>query len=308
MAGKLRSVGEALIKIPAWAVSGIAKKINVFKESAEKQPAFDAESALIRQIHLVYSVCQNRTYEGYENELQGLSYGLEDIQELVKRTEVIDDRKYGLFLSALINNTIQQGDTLTLDLKYPLDYVGHRLKQGGRLVLKGVQGNYTGSEACGGLIELLSEAGDYVGQGMSQGMIIARKKVGNYAGAGMKGGILEIMAAAGNYAGKEMEDGTINIYAAAGEDVAHCMRGGKIIAHKMPGNYAGRGMKGGTLDLLDGAGDYTGYEMHDGTIIVYKKTGQQTGANRHGGLIKLLAGYKSIGPAAKMSTAHILNS
>lgn len=307
MAGRLRYVGGTLIKIPVWAINGLAKKINASKASAEKQPAFDAESALVRQLHLVYSVCQNRTYEGYENELRGLRYSLEDIQELARRTEVIDDRKYGLFLSALVNSVIQPGDTLTLDLKCSLDYVGHKLKQG-RLVLSGAQGNYTGSEACGGLIELLSEAGDYAGQGMSKGMIIARKKIGNCAGAGMKGGILEIMAAAGNSAGKEMEDGTINLYAAAGEDVAQCMRGGKILAHKIPGNYAGRGMKGGTLDLLDGAGNYTGYEMQDGTIIVHKKAGQQTGANRHGGIIRMLARYKSIGPAAKMSTAQIMNS
>ncbi len=67
----------------------------------------------------------------------------------------------GLFISAAINKTIKEDDTVTLDfssLGCPADCIGYSLEEG-KIVVQG-------------------GAGDYVGEGMSDGEIIVQGNAG----------------------------------------------------------------------------------------------------------------------------------
>ncbi|MFZ6015535.1 MAG: hypothetical protein ACOYUZ_04245 [Patescibacteria group bacterium] len=203
-----------------------------------------------------------------ENELRGkkLSIPMRDIELLCQRLVAEQSQqavKDGLLLQMIINKTLSempQEDAkkavFRLDLTasgnngagLPLDHLGHAMPAG-TLIIKGIAGEFTARELCGGTV-LLEEAGDKLAYGMKSGTVKANK-VGRRACRRMRGGIVEIKI--------------------AGDRLCQEMTGGTVSADTA-GNFAGQGMSG--FLKIGRAGDRLGEDMAtQGTINVTSHQG-----------------------------------
>jgi hypothetical protein len=99
----------------------------------------------------------------------------------------------GIYLSALVNYC--QDNFVSLDISgfgKPLHFLGYRLREGKKLVLKGNAGDFTGASLEGGHLVIDGSAGNWCGAGMSSGLIEVRKSAGEKTGEWMKGGEIHV--------------------------------------------------------------------------------------------------------------------
>ena len=147
--------------------------------------------------------------------LNTLDYNIQEIKSFTKNLKEVkndsDDKKYvsglGIYLSLAINRKIE--DKLEIEIPLELDFIGLRLREGKKLIVKGNVRDLAGYEMKGGNLIIKGEAGN---------------NLGNY----MENGYIECESAK-DLVGIEMEDGTINVSGNVGKLIGHDMKGGKLL-------------------------------------------------------------------------------
>lgn len=190
----------------------------------------------------------------------------------------------------------------------PISFLGFKFP-GGKLVVKGLSGNWLGCLMSGGNIQG-EYAGDKAGYAMSGGKLQLIRAGNNLGQALQEGGVIEAELAANNV-GKEMEGGYIKVkkvgdsiglgmYSGvieveqADDCVGEEMNGGEIKVTKKAQSELGLNMRGGKITVHE-ATDFLGEQMEDGEIFV-QKTGFDVGSYMKGGIIHIQESMKSISP------------
>jgi len=156
-----------------------------------------------------------RLMKKMEEGVRGMDYNLNDIErfclEIRNRNTKFFCDYFGVYLSALINKIISDGDKITLQLRGLKDGIG-----------------YIGSELKKGKIIVNGNAGNYIGEKMEGGEIVVYGSVGDEVSCQMYGGRIRIKGSAGDHLGRFMDKGEITIEKHAGIHLGCFMMGGKI--------------------------------------------------------------------------------
>lgn len=147
--------------------------------------------------------------------LNTLDYDIEEIKSFTKSLQEItkgfDNKNYvsglGIYLSLAINKKIE--DKLEIEMPIELDFVGMRLREGKKLIVKGDVRDLAGYEMKGGNLLIKGEADN---------------NLGNY----MEDGYIECESAE-DLVGIEMKDSTIKVRGNVGKLTGHDMKSGEIL-------------------------------------------------------------------------------
>lgn len=167
------------------------------------------------------SLTSEYSYKSASSKLERLDFTLCDVSifsGLISGEYFSDKANYwtaGLFISAAINKTIKEDDTVTLgfaSLCYPADCIGYSLEKG-QIVFQGDAGDYVGECMSGGEIIVQGNAGYYVGYRMSGGQIRIQGNAGGHVGTYMSGGNIYMQGQIGSISesgrGKVYQRGTL---------------------------------------------------------------------------------------------------
>ena len=116
---------------------------------------------------------------------QKLDYNKFDLQEMVLHLsphDFVSQLHLGVYVSALVNNIMEEDTAIDLKLPTSIDCLGTFLEQG-YLTLEGNVGMFLGHTMKGGSIDVIGNVGDYLGYCMAGGNILVKGNVGNWAGA-----------------------------------------------------------------------------------------------------------------------------
>lgn len=177
-----------------------------------------------------------------------------------------DSRSFSLFLSFLINKSVQEHfskggkETGSLIIHLDLSKLPKPLRDFG----------YKNSGKCYLLIE---------------------GNLDGYLGREMNGGIIKIKGNPGDRAGSRMIDGYLEIEGDA-QSVGHFMSGGEIRIVKGKTEAAGEGMKGGYIVIEGDAGDLSGVRMEGGYLEIKGNAGKNTGLFMRGGVLEIKGNVK----------------
>ncbi len=133
------------------------------------------------------------------------------------------------------------------------DRIGWQMA-GGRVVVDGAVGDYTGSCMTGGEITVWGDAGALAACEMAGGTLTVEGHVGDFAAStlpgsmdGMRGGELVIRGNAGARLGDRMRRGTVVVFGDVGDFVASRLVAGTIAIGGRPGAHGGWAMRRGSV-------------------------------------------------------------
>ena len=211
-------------------------------------------------------------YAAYAKHLP-VVYTAQDVEQcsvVLASCQDIDDfgLKAGLFLSALINTSIEKTFTLrTSHLDEVVENIGFR-NNGSTIIIKGNGGEYVGDQMVNGTIRVEGNVGNCVGNKMSGGTIIVNGNSSENVGTNMSRGEIYINGNVDQGVGYGMEGGEINIKGNVDHDVGHLMKNGIIRIGGNVGVFVGREMSGGKIYINGNLGPLVGFKMSSGKIYV----------------------------------------
>jgi formylmethanofuran dehydrogenase subunit C len=133
------------------------------------------------------------------------------------------------------------------------DRIGWQM-DGGRLVVDGAAGDYTGACMAAGEITVWGDAGALAACEMAGGKLTVEGDVGAFAAStlpgsmdGMRGGTLVVRGHAGARLGDRMRRGTVIVFGDVGDFVASRLVAGTIAVGGRPGAYGGYAMRRGSV-------------------------------------------------------------
>ena len=133
------------------------------------------------------------------------------------------------------------------------DRVGWQM-DGGRLVVDGAAGDYTGACMTAGEISVAGDTGALAGCEMAGGRLNVAGNVGDFAASilpgsldGMRGGELVVHGHAGARLGDRMRRGTVVVHGDVGDFVASRLVAGTIAIGGRPGTHGGYAMRRGSV-------------------------------------------------------------
>ncbi len=133
------------------------------------------------------------------------------------------------------------------------DRVGWQLG-GGRIVVEGAVGDYTGAGMTAGVLRVSGDAGLLAACEMAGGLLEVGGSVGDFAASGlpgsmdgMRGGQLIVRGGAGQRFGDRMRRGTAVVFGDAGDFLASRMVAGSIALGGRAGAHVGYGMRRGSI-------------------------------------------------------------
>ena len=133
------------------------------------------------------------------------------------------------------------------------DRVGWQM-DGGRLIVDGAAGDYTGACMTGGEITVWGDAGALAACEMAGGTLTIEGHVGEFAAStlpgsidGMRGGSLVVRGHAGARLGDRMRRGTVVVFGDVGDFVASRLVAGTIAIGGRPGAHGGYAMRRGSV-------------------------------------------------------------
>jgi len=139
------------------------------------------------------------------------------------------------------------------------DRVGWQM-DGGRLVVDGAAGDYTGACMTAGQITVWGDSGVLAACEMAGGVLTVEGSVGDFAASilpgsldGMRGGQLVVRGHAGARLGDRMRRGTVVVYGDVGDFVASRLVAGTIAIGGRPGAHGGHAMRRGSVVFASGA-------------------------------------------------------
>jgi len=125
---------------------------------------------------------------------------------------------------------------------------------GGRLVVDGAAGDYTGACMTAGEITVSGDSGALAACEMAGGSLTVAGSVGDFAASilpgsldGMRGGQLVVRGRAGARLGDRMRRGTVVVYGDVGDFVASRLVAGTIAIGGRPGTHGGYAMRRGSV-------------------------------------------------------------
>jgi formylmethanofuran dehydrogenase subunit C len=131
---------------------------------------------------------------------------------------------------------------------------------GGRLVVDGAAGDYSGACMKSGEMTVWGDAGALAACEMTGGMLTIEGSVGEFAAStlpgsmdGMRGGSLVVKGDAGARLGDRMRRGTVVVFGDVGDFVASRMVAGTIAIGGRPGAHGGYAMRRGSVVFTTGA-------------------------------------------------------
>jgi hypothetical protein len=204
--------------VPALAIGGRFDKFRPEEEKAVRTTNV-VESKALRQMKAAWKACGYDANEYYDKNyptmlqtLRNLHCTAKDVEEFsLALSEFQQEKEFiwkaGLFLSALINSSIESDYVIHTEhlvtLPYFLGYenqkniiingnvgygVGYNM-EGGSIAVNGNACNDIGREMKGGSIAVNGNAEDWIGKGMQDGSITVEGNVGVGVGREMKGGV-----------------------------------------------------------------------------------------------------------------------
>ncbi|MBU4502050.1 MAG: hypothetical protein KKA79_05625 [Nanoarchaeota archaeon] len=151
-------------------------------------------------------------YEGFYHVgvglVKGLKYDLKDVEELSKKIKQGQNKRLGVYLSALINKKITEKDTITLTLEEELNGVGMYLQKG-TLIINGNVNNSIGWGMKDGKLIVKGNAYDYTGWCMEGGEVVVKGNANDNTGCYMKGGELVVEGDVNDFTGFDMAGGEL---------------------------------------------------------------------------------------------------
>jgi formylmethanofuran dehydrogenase subunit C len=133
------------------------------------------------------------------------------------------------------------------------DRVGWQM-DGGRLIVDGATGDYTGACMTSGEITVWGDAGALAACEMAGGTLTIEGSVGDFAAStlpgsidGMRGGQLVVRGHAGARLGDRMRRGTVVVFGDVGDFVASRLVAGTIAIAGKPGTHGGYAMRRGSV-------------------------------------------------------------
>ena len=162
----------------------------------------------------------------------------------VIREDYETNAKFGLFLSALINKNIKNGEEIQLNLPIPVNYLFYKLENAKAHV--NIAGDYLGNRAKNSKIST-NLAEDYAGENI-EGCELHVKKTGEYLGYGAKDSKI-YAEEAGEFAGLDIEECELHV--------------------RKAGNYLGDSAKNSKI-YADEAEYVAGSSMKDSELYIYK--------------------------------------
>jgi formylmethanofuran dehydrogenase subunit C len=160
------------------------------------------------------------------------------------------------------NDTPAGGDdmtTLVIDGAAPwLDRLGAQM-DGGRLVARGLVGDYSGFRMSGGLFEIEGDTGHFAGCEMRGGRLTVRGNSGDFAAGALTGDM------------EGMSGGTLTIHGNAGARLADRMRRGLVLVGGNAGDFAASRLVAGTVGVAGQLGAHYAYAMRRGTLLLAQR-------------------------------------
>jgi formylmethanofuran dehydrogenase subunit C len=133
------------------------------------------------------------------------------------------------------------------------DRVGWEM-DGGRLVVDGAAGDYTGACMTAGEITVWGNSGALAACEMAGGTLTIEGSAGDFAASilpgsldGMRGGLLVVRGSAGARLGDRMRRGTVVVFGDVGDFVASRLVAGTIAIGGRPGAHGGHAMRRGSV-------------------------------------------------------------
>ncbi|MCC8397001.1 formylmethanofuran dehydrogenase subunit C [Paraburkholderia sp. MMS20-SJTR3] len=136
-----------------------------------------------------------------------------------------------------------------------LDRVGAEM-DGGRLVIRGAAGDYSGFRMSGGVLQIDGDAGHFTGCEMRGGRLTVRGDSGDFVAGALPGDM------------EGMTGGTLTIHGNAGARVADRMRRGLVLVGGNAGDFAASRLVAGTVGVAGRLGAHYAYGMRRGTLLL----------------------------------------
>lgn len=164
-------------------------------------------------------------------------------------------------LNQQITEKLKTSGEVTIQNPHSMHNIATGLSVGGKIIIQGSTGFYTGGFMEGPTVIIEGNAGWYAGDNMMDGELLIKKNTGCNAGTYLYGG-------------------TMVIYGNTGSRVGYGMKGGTIIVCGSAGCWAGQMTLGGKLVILGQVGKQIGESMYRGVIFVRdKEAREKLGAN-----------------------------
>ncbi|CAB3799450.1 Formyltransferase/hydrolase complex Fhc subunit C [Paraburkholderia ultramafica] len=159
---------------------------------------------------------------------------------------------------AVVSQAVTDEDTaaLVIDGAAPwLDRLGAQM-DGGRLVVRGSVGDYSGFRMTGGELQIDGNAGHFTGCEMRGGRLTVTGDSGDFAAGALTGDM------------EGMSGGTLTIHGNAGARLADRMRRGLVLVGGNAGEFAVSRLVAGTVGVAGRPGPHYAYGMRRGTLLL----------------------------------------
>jgi hypothetical protein len=230
--------------VPALAIS---KRFGNYKPESERvvRNALVAEDKALKKMKKAWNACKytDGSITDYAKMLKSVKkfgYSAKDVENfslafVESQDEMHFCEKAGLFLSALINNSMYSDFVIhTSHLAVPIDHLGYRNTK--NIFVRGHVGSDAGHGMEGGAITVEGDAGGHVGDYMRAGIIIVGGNAGR-VGYSMDGGTVIVGGNVDGVIGWMMRGGEIRLeggYGSISDDFKHgrIYHKGKLIVDK----------------------------------------------------------------------------
>jgi formylmethanofuran dehydrogenase subunit C len=139
-----------------------------------------------------------------------------------------------------------------------LDRLGAEMA-GGRLLIRGSAGDYSGFRMSGGVLQIDGDAGHFTGCEMRGGRLTVRGDSGDFVAAALAGDM------------EGMTGGTLTIHGNAGARLADRMRRGLVLVGGDAGEFAAARLVAGTVGVAGRVGAHYAYGMRRGTLLLAQR-------------------------------------
>jgi formylmethanofuran dehydrogenase subunit C len=191
---------------------------------------------------------------------------------LIAHTECDDfAEKAGVFLSALINNSMGQRYVLHLRDLPELGCIG--MENTKHIVIDGNAGFYCGKSMKKGSITVMGDAGPSPGVYMEGGILTIEGNAGHSLGLDMKNGKIIVNGDADDHCGNGAQGGEILVRRNTSDLCGANMRGGSVIVEGNTRASCGGYMLWGKIEVMGDCGMDCGNKMTGGTIVVHGEIG-----------------------------------
>jgi formylmethanofuran dehydrogenase subunit C len=249
------------------------------------------EDETLKQLFAAWKKFKSKidTRVDYNNALalaRSLEYSASDVEKFsIALVEFQDEYRFvskaGLFLSALINNGMENDYTIHtghLD-RWPF-HIGYLNTK--NIAINGNAGHECGETMKSGSITVNGNSGYSCGGLMEDGSISVTGNARSGCGAGMKGGSIIVNGNTGANCGTSMVDGSITVNGNVRRECGVGMKGGIITVKGDAGGGIGHWMNGGIITVEGDAGGGIGELMEGGEIRIEGEIGSIVEYMNHG--------------------------